>query len=246
MDHVNVNYSQTLLTEEETFRGLPPDRTPPLNFLILIDHEELPRGTLLRHIDFSPLVKLTPFEKEKRSKLTSKMLSILPSDTPDMEEVKIAGDSKVTFDDEANSPRIWGASRKQNRAHTNSRTRSHSISKKGTPGSPLRSILKSGAKSKYRNEFSTQNSSEFTRNFSTQNSGISKSGPRMSLFQRFNEVARNDKMGGSGDVSLEPSFSPIVFSCNSDAALDYQPRKRSSGRNSQNKYPSRGKRKSAI
>jgi len=84
------------------------------------------------------------------------------------------------------------------------------------------------------------------RPYSTQNSGVSKSGPRMSLFQRFNEVARNDRMGGSGDVSLEPSFSPIVFSCNSDAALDYQPRKRSSGRNAHNKYPNRGKRKSAI
>jgi len=240
-----MNQSQTLVTEEETFRGLPPDRTPPLNFQILIDHEELPRGTLLRHIDFSPLVKLTPFEKEKRSKMASKMLSILPSDIPDMEEVKLAGDSKVTFDDEANSPRIWGASRKQNRAHSNSRTRSQSIGKKGTPGSPLRSILKSGVKSKYRNEYSTQNSSEFTRNFSTQNSGVSKGGPRMSLFQRFNE-ARNDKVGGSGDVSLEPSFSPIVFSCNSDAALDYQPRKRSSGRNNQNKQVNRGKRKSAI
>lgn len=237
-----MNYSQTLLTEEETFRGLPPDRTPPLNFLILIEHEELPRGTVLRHIDFSPLVKLTPFEKEKRSKMASKMLSILPSDLPDNEEVKLAGDSRVTFDDEANSPRIWGASRKQNRAHSHSRTRSQSIGKKG-PGSPLRSILKSGAKSKYKYDFSTQNSSEFTRNFSTQNSGVSKSGPRMSLFQRFNE-ARNDKLGGSGEVTLEPSFTPIVFSCNSDAALDYQPRKRSSGRNSQN--PNRGKRKSAI
>ncbi len=246
MDYLNETYSQTIVTEEETFRGLPPDRTPPLNFQILTEHEDIPRSTLLKHIDFSPLVKLTPFEKEKRNKLTTKMLSILPSDTPELEEVKIGGDSRVTFDDEAISPRIWGASRKQNRSHINPRTRSQSIGKKGSPNSPLRSILKKEAKSKYRFDFSTQNSSEFTRNFSTQNSGVSKSGPRMSIFQRFNEVARNEKVGGSGDVSMDPSFSPIVFSYNSDAALDYQPKRRSTSRSVPNKYVSNIKRKSAI
>jgi len=241
MDH---DYDQTILTQEETFRGLPGDRAPPLNFQLRIDHDEYPRGLIVRKIDFSPLVKATPFQKERLGRHTFKLMSILPSENPDTEEAKANGDSKVTFDDEQ-SPRVWGASRRPTRT-VSTRQRSQSTKHKGSM-SPLKSILKNGVKSKYQKDFSTQNSSEYTRNYSTQNSKVS-TGPRMSLFQKFNEVPRNGagQVGGSGDVTLEPSFTPAVSSYNSDIGLDYQPRKRSSSRTPKPNSANRGKRKSAI
>jgi len=245
MDHANMDYDQTILTQEETFRGLPGDRAPPLNFQLRIDHDEYPRGAIVRKIDFSPLVKATPFQKERLGRHTYKLMSILPSENPDTEEAKANGDSKVTFDDEQ-SPRVWGASRRPTRT-VSTRQRSQSTKNKGSM-SPLKSILKNGVKSKYQKDFSTQNSSEYTRNYSTQNSKVS-TGPRMSLFQKFNEVPRNGaaQVGGSGDVTLEPSFTPAVFSYNSDIGLDYQqPRKRSSSRTPKPNSANRGKRKSAI
>ena len=68
MDNENPEFADILDTEEEEFVGLPSDRVPRLQFHHLMESDNPLVRYSKEQIDFSPLIKKTPFEKEKNFK----------------------------------------------------------------------------------------------------------------------------------------------------------------------------------
>ena len=68
MDNDNSEFADILDTEEENFIGLLSDRVPRLQFHHLMESDNPLVNYSKARIDFSPLIKKTPFEKEKSFK----------------------------------------------------------------------------------------------------------------------------------------------------------------------------------
>lgn len=196
MTFVSLDNSPILNTEQEIFNGLRIEWVPPLNFQVQMEHGKPFCESVRKRINFGPLVKETPFEREKRLK---EMLKEPPTSTLVTKEVTAVEAEappikKVAFSDETLiSQSLTGFSMSLGKVDQNKfATSIKELSSEKSPKSKSypKGILKGRTRSKYSRQGSNQSGSQQSKNtgISTQHSYTPQDNRKLSIFARFNEL----------------------------------------------------------
>lgn len=218
MTFATLDLTPVINTQEEIFLGLRVEWVPPLNFQVQMDHGKPFSDAMRKRINFGPLVKQTPFEKEKRLKeMVKEPPTLTTKETKEVTtaETEVPPIKKVAFCDEPLPfQSLTGFSNSLNKLDQNRQATSlkelateKSVQCRSFP----KGILKSRVKSKYTRQFSNQSGSQQSKNISTQLSYSPKE-RKLSIFAKYHELHMKDVQSESDDYSEDSIKSIRNFS----------------------------------